>query len=223
MEMTDRPRRPRGRPRGFDRSEALARALALFWERGYEGTSIADLTAAMGITPPSLYAAFGSKEALYHEALDLYRSQPGGFTPEMLAEEPTAYAAIARYLRESAAFFSDACHPPGCMISTAVLSCAPEHRLVAETVAGLRNAAIDAVAERIASGIAAGELPPNTDPHALANFYGAVIQGMSVQARDGADRATLLEIADRALAAWPSQPGADSVRRQEPVLKRRGT
>jgi AcrR family transcriptional regulator len=213
MEMADRPRRPRGRPRSFDRAEARARALALFWERGYEGTSIADLTAAMGITPPSLYAAFGSKEALYHEALDLYRSQPGGFTPEMMAEEPTAYAAIARYLRESATFFADARHPPGCMISTAVLSCAPEHRDVAETVAGLRSASIDAMAERIAAGIVAGELPADTDPHALACFYGAIVQGMSVQARDGADRATLLEIANRALAAWPSQPSGDEASR----------
>jgi AcrR family transcriptional regulator len=205
MEMTDRPRRPRGRPRSFDRAEALARALALFWERGYEGTSIADLTSAMGITPPSLYAAFGSKEALYHEALALYQAQPGGFTPAMLVDEPTAYAAIARYLRESAAFFADARHPPGCMISTAVLSCAPEHREVAETVAGLRTAAVDAMAERIASGIVAGELPPDTDPLALAQFYGAVIQGMSIQAHDGADQATLLAIGETALAAWPAR------------------
>jgi AcrR family transcriptional regulator len=206
MEMTDRPRRPRGRPRSFDRAKVLASALALFWERGYEGTSIADLTAAMGITPPSLYAAFGSKEALYNEALALYQAQPGGFTPEMLGEEPTAYAAIARYVRESAVFFADTRHPPGCMISTAVLSCDPEHQSVAETVAGLRTAAIEQMAARIAGGIVAGELPSDTDPLALARFYGAIIQGMSVQARDGADQAALLEIARTALAAWPARP-----------------
>src|SRR4051812_3480675 len=85
--------RPRGRPRAFDRARALEQALTLFWERGYEGTSIADLTAVMGITPPSLYAAFGSKEALFREALSLYRHRAGGITPAEVADEPTAYAA----------------------------------------------------------------------------------------------------------------------------------
>jgi AcrR family transcriptional regulator len=217
MKMTDRPRRARGRPRGFDRAQALEQALTLFWERGYEGTSIADLTAAMGITPPSLYAAFGSKEALYREALSLYRARPGSITPEELASEPTAYAAIARDLRIAAESFTSGEHPPGCMISTAVLSCAPEHRPVAETVAELRAATIGAMADRIAIGITAGELPPDTDPHALARFYGAVLQGMSVQSRDGADRAALLEIARIALAAWPSPAGTSASQEGAPT------
>ncbi|HEV7369680.1 TetR/AcrR family transcriptional regulator [Arenibaculum sp.] len=209
MEKTGHSRRARGRPPGFDRAAALERALALFWERGYEGTSVAELVEAMGITPPSLYGAFGSKEGLYREALALYGEGPGRFGPRALAEEPTARAAVARLLREAAEVFTDRSRPGGCMISTAVLSCAPEHRAVAEAVAGMRAAATDALAERIGRGIAAGELPEGTDARALARFYGAVIQGMSVQARDGADHDALAAIARTALAAWPSPPGPE--------------
>lgn len=198
------PRRAPGRPRGFERPEALQRALALFCERGYEGASVAELTAAMGITPPSLYAAFGSKEALYREALALYRAGPGGFAARALQEEPTARRAIARLLREAAALFPSGAVTAGCMISMAALCCAPEHRGVAEHATRLRGEALAALEARIAAGIAGGELPPGSDAAGLARFYGAVIQGMSIQARDGAGCAELLQIAEAALAAWPA-------------------
>ncbi|AWK88415.1 TetR/AcrR family transcriptional regulator [Azospirillum thermophilum] len=193
----------RGRRLGFDRDAALERALRLFWERGYEGTSVADLVAAMGITPPSLYTAFGSKEALYRETLALYRAGPGRFAFRALEEEPTARAAVARILREAAAAYCDRSLPGGCMIAGAVLACAPEHGPVARSVAEMRSGAVAAIAGRIARGIAAGELPAGTDATALARFYGAVIQGMSVQARDGAGPDALAAIAEQAMAAWP--------------------
>lgn len=190
--------------------------MRLFWERGYEGTSIADLTEAMGIAPPSLYTAFGSKEQLYREALDLYRAEQGRFMAVALAEEPTARRAIARLLREAAEIYvggggggGTGGNPGGCMISTGVLSCAPEHRPVAEAVAALRTGAVAALAQRLEQGKAAGELPPDADVAGLAHFYGAVIQGMSVQARDGAPRTVLAAIAETALAAWPGATGAD--------------
>jgi AcrR family transcriptional regulator len=197
-------RRGRGRPRGFDRHRALEQALLLFWERGYEGTSIADLTAAMGITPPSLYAAFGSKEQLYDEALALYGADPDSPNAGALAARPTAYAAVEWMLRAMAERFADRRHPAGCMVSTAVLACAPEHTPIAHKLARRRLAALDAVTERIARGVAAGELPPETDARRLARFYCAIIQGMSVQARDGANLAELLEIVETALSAWPA-------------------
>ena len=197
------PPRPRGRPRGFNRDQALAEALRLFWQRGYEGASIAELTTAMGITPRALYDAFESKEALYREALESYKAGPGNFTTRALQEELTAYAAVARILREAATAFSSADDPTGCMISTAVLACAPEHDPIAATVASMRAATIQALADKIAHGKKKGELPSDVNAQELARFYGAVIQGMSVQARDGADRARLLAIAERSLKAWP--------------------
>ncbi|AFK57423.1 TetR/AcrR family transcriptional regulator [Tistrella mobilis] len=193
------PRQGRGRPRSFDRDAALAKAMRLFWERGYEGTSVADLTQAMGITPPSLYAAFGSKEELYREVMAAYRAGPGLFTIRALDEEPDPRAAIRRLLRETAIAFTDPGQPAGCLISTALITCAPEHDAVAAETARLRRDTIAAIAACIRRGIAAGRWPAGTDAGALARLYGAVIQGMSIQARDGAGRDELLAMVDQVM------------------------
>ncbi|WP_207486123.1 TetR/AcrR family transcriptional regulator [Arenibaculum pallidiluteum] len=189
------PRRPRGRPRGFDRDEALAAAAETFWRLGYEGASIADLTTAMGITPQSLYAAFTSKAELYREALDWYQGHVGAFTARALAEETDAVAAFERLLRESAREFSRRKEARGCMISTAVLTCAVENNAVAENVARLRRATCAAFRERIERGVTDGQLRPDIDAGALARYLGAIVQGMSVQAHDGAGEAELMSIA----------------------------
>jgi AcrR family transcriptional regulator len=193
----------RGRPREFDQEKALDRALELFWRQGYEGTSIADLTAAMGITPPSLYAAFGSKEQLYYEVLQRYRASVGRCLATALEAEPTAYSAVERFLYESARIFGARENPSGCLISSGILSCAPENKKVAETVASMRAEAIQAIRRRLQAAVKSGELPRPTDLTQLARFYGAVVQGMSVQARDGANAKTLRAIAETALKAWP--------------------
>ncbi len=199
-DRTEPPRRPRGRPREFDRGEALARARETFWRLGYEGASIADLTAAMGITPQSLYAAFGSKAELYREALADYRETVGAFARRALEEEANAADAFDRLLRETAHEYCREGQPRGCMISTATLTCAAENRPVATHVAALRAEAIAAFEARLARGVAEGDLRADTDAAALARFVGAIIQGMSVQAQDGASEEALAAIAGIARA-----------------------
>lgn len=191
--------RPRGRPRAFDRDKALVKAAETFWRLGYEGASIADLTAAMGITPQSLYAAFSSKADLYREALAWYQAHIGSSTAEAL-EEPDVVAALTRILRDSAREFTRPDRPHGCMVSTAVLTCAAENEPVARHVSTLRGATLAAIRARIERGIAEGQLRPGTDAEALARFVGAMIQGMSVQAQDGASEAALATLAGHAIA-----------------------
>ncbi|MEV6971886.1 TetR/AcrR family transcriptional regulator [Kitasatospora sp. NPDC093806] len=192
----------RGRPRSFDREAALEQALRLFWERGYEATSVADLTAAMGIRPPSLYAAFGDKRALFDEVIARYRETYGAYSTRAMDEEPTARAGIARMLHESAAEATDPEHPWGCLMISSTVNCtSPE---VAEAVRELRNANVRALESRIRADVAAGHEPPGTDPAALANFTAVVLQGMSQRARDGATRAELEQVAADAMRIWPA-------------------
>ncbi|WP_224245981.1 TetR/AcrR family transcriptional regulator [Hyalangium gracile] len=214
MKKDTAPSRPRGRPRGFDRDAALEQALQLFWRRGYEGTSIADLTEELGITAPSLYSAFTSKAELYREALARYRAQEGALAARTLAEEPTFQAAVSRMLRESAHEFTRPGRPGGCMVSTAVLGCASENEEVARHVASLRGDTLRVLRERVEQAISEGELPADTDAEALARFIGAVVQGMSVQARDGADEAALLAIVETALKAIDASTGASRKRKK---------
>ncbi|WP_313015329.1 TetR/AcrR family transcriptional regulator [Brevundimonas sp.] len=191
--------RSRGRPRAFDRDEALAKAAETFWRLGYEGASIADLTAAMGITPQSLYAAFSSKADLYREALDWYQVHIGASTAAAL-EEDDVVEALTRVLRESPREFTKRGRPHGCMVSTAVLTCATENEPVARHVAGLRDATLKAIRTRIERGVAEKQLQPDTDTESLARFIGAMIQGMSVQAQDGASAKALSALAEHAIA-----------------------
>jgi len=196
--------RGRGRPRGFDRDHALDTALKVFWRLGYEGASIADLTQAIGISPPSLYAAFGSKAKLYKEVLRRYAIGEGAFSSALANCEGSARDAVEIVLHECACRFVNPGHPPGCMISTAVLAYAEENEAVADHLAGLRRKAAEAFAVRIEAGIVSGELNASINSQAVARFYTSVIQGMSVQATDGADLASLHLIADMAMDAWPS-------------------
>ncbi|WP_208328278.1 TetR/AcrR family transcriptional regulator [Paraburkholderia caballeronis] len=191
----------RGRPRNFDRDAVLDRAMQTFWKLGYEGASIADLTAAMGITAQSLYAAFGSKSALYREALGRYRDTAGAFPARALTEETSAVAGFERLLNEAATEYSRPRRPRGCMISTGVLVCAAENRDEAKHVAQLRRDTIGLFRQRLDAAIDAGELAPDADSAGLARYLGAIVQGMAVQAQDGASRDELLAIAQVAVLA----------------------
>lgn len=205
MENVDMPRR-RGRPPAFDRAKALESAVKLFRERGYEGASIAELVAAMGISPPSLYGAFGSKEQLYREAVDLYLSSDGAFMLRALSEETTARFAIERILDEAATRFPSAPGQPyaGCMVSTSILTCSPDNGGIAQAMSELRLASLAAIQERIELAAAGGEVPETTNTAALAGFYASILQGMSVQAHDGADSTRLKELAAIAMQCWPT-------------------
>lgn len=196
--------RARGRPRCFDREEALERAMQVFWRHGYEATSLSDLTAAMDINPPSLYAAFGSKERLFLEAVERYRSGPGD-SESILAAAPTARLAIERLLESSASELVRRSHPPGCMLVISAMSCSRASARVAAALAKHRANAENRIRARIQRGVRDGELSADTDAAALARFYMAVIEGMSIQARDGATRQRLLETAATAMRAWPDQ------------------
>jgi AcrR family transcriptional regulator len=189
------PPRPRGRPRAFDRNEVLSLAAQSFWQLGYEGASIADLTEAMGITPQSLYSAFTSKAELYREALARYRATAGAFTARALDEEVSVVRAFDRVLREAAHEYARQDQPRGCMLSTAVVTCATENDAVAAHVAAVRADILAAFKARIERGIADGDLRPDTDAAGLARYLQALIQGMSLQARDGAGEAALAAIA----------------------------
>jgi AcrR family transcriptional regulator len=190
----------RGRPRSFDRDLALRKATELFWEQGYEGTSITDLTEAIGIAAPSLYAAFGSKEALFREAIERYAVDSP--TDRALAREPTARAAVAAMLHDNAEDYADPATPLGCMLVLGAPVGTPAQSGVRERLAEERRAAVDRLQARLDRGVADGDVPPGTDTATLARFYSTVLDGMSIKARDGASGAELHAVADAALAAW---------------------
>ena len=200
----------RGRPRSFDKERVLDEITHAFWRGGYDGTSVADLTRLTGLTPPSLYAAFGDKRRLFAEVLAHYQRSYGAFSVRALAEEPTAYLAISRMLREAAAAYTDPAHPQGCLVISAATGSTAQPGEVFSVLRDMRDAARRAVADRIAADVRAGRLPPSTDPESLAAYFATVVQGMSNQARDGAGRETLEQVATLAMAAWPAHDQVDA-------------
>jgi AcrR family transcriptional regulator len=177
----------------------------VFWEHGYDATSIALLTEALGIGAPSLYAAFGNKRELFAEALDHYLRTYGAFTERALAVEPNARDAVERLLREAASAYTGPDHPRGCLLNSAATNCSPQSADIAARLRDIRSLGTRALETKIAASIRAGELPATTDARVLATFYAVVIQGMSSQARDGASRTDLEQVAANALRAWPKQ------------------
>jgi TetR/AcrR family transcriptional regulator, copper-responsive repressor len=209
MKNADPPALKRaGRPRAFDRDQALNTALDLFWRHGFEGTSTARLTTAIGIAPPSLYAAFGSKEALFREALALYGRRYGGLLNEPMSASGSARAAVEQMLQSAARQFADSKHPLGCMVAAGELQASEAQGALVAEVAGLRQAAQQAIRTRLNRARQAGELPADADTAALASFFAMTIQGMAVQARDGAKPARLKRLAELAMMAWPQAPSS---------------
>jgi AcrR family transcriptional regulator len=199
----------RGRPRTFDPDIALHQALALFWERGYEGTSLNDLAEAMGIASASIYACFGNKEDLFRQVMALYGATAGEPPRRALQEQPTARAAIHAMLRATADQITrpDAAHY--CMLILAAPTGAVENHAVREFLADRRRDMHTTIKDRLARGLAEGDLTaPPASLDALARYYTTVVQGLSIQARDGATRAELEAVITCAMAAWDTLTSA---------------
>jgi AcrR family transcriptional regulator len=205
------------RPRSFDRDTALACALDAFWQQGYDQTSISDLTDAMGINPPSLYAAFGDKEQLFMEAIERYQQQRGAALQRAFDEEPTARAAVERLLRETAERLNCCGEPRGCMLVMSTTNCSADSAHVQVAVAERRLALKAKLKARIDRAVKDGELPRGTDTAALTDFYAMVIQGMSLQARDGATCRRLVATVETAMRAWPATAAVHSSTAKRPA------
>lgn len=195
--------RTRGRPRAFDRDAALGRAMRLFWAKGYEATSIADLTARMGIGTKSLYAAFGSKEQLCTEALQLYLASYEGAAWGNFRKAETAREAAAAYLRDTAIGMTDCAEnrPPGCMVALGFVG-GEDHKELDGRMRSTRAGVFDLLSNRFQRAFEEGELLRASDVPKLARFIQTVHSGMAIRARDGANRDELLDVVDVAMAGW---------------------
>lgn len=189
----------RGRPRGFDREGALRQAMNVFWAKGYESTSMTELIDAMGIASPSLYAAFGSKEGLFHEAVSLYAAEHGLDIWESLDREPGIIDAVRAFLEATARTYSAEGHPHGCMIVLGARPGPHGESAVADDLRLRRNDSVRRLRQRFARAGAEGELPDSVDAESLGTYFATVQHGMSILARDGADYATLQAVARHAV------------------------
>ena len=206
----------RGRPRTFDREEALRSALQVFWARGYDGATLEELQAAMGgIAPPSFYAAFGSKDRLFREALELYWATMREHAMAAL-DAPTARESVDRMLREAVKQFSGGDGPRGCLIILGALNCTRANKDAHDHLRAIRQQGPEIIRTRIARGVTEGDLPAGAPVADMASFYTTVLQGLALRAHDGASPAVLMAAVDGAMAAW--DPFAGKTRR-----KARGT
>jgi AcrR family transcriptional regulator len=195
--------RARGRPREFDREAALMKAMRLFWIKGYEATSISDLTEVLGVGPTSLYAAFGSKDGLYAEALRLYSVTYEHLVLGRFRQAATAREAALAYLCDSAAAMTgaDLDLPHGCMVTLGTVG-SEGHDELGELMKSTRGGAYVVLSARLNQAVAEGELPESVDVTHLARYLQTVQSGMAVRARDGASRKELQTVAEIAMAGW---------------------
>ncbi|MBP6120906.1 MULTISPECIES: TetR/AcrR family transcriptional regulator [Providencia] len=180
-----------GRPREFDRETALRKAKLVFWQRGYEGTSISDLVTALGIASARIYAAFGSKENLFREAVALYLSEEGAFADTAM-HEPNTYLAIEKLLTNAVKTYTQQNQPRGCMVVLSLTNYSSENEEIMFWLANYRLARTASIIQRLKKGIESGDLPEKTDAQALGDYFATLLHGISIQARDGISREHLL-------------------------------
>lgn len=195
---------PVGRPRNFDLDKALEKALEVFWSKGYDGASLSDLTEAMGINKPSLYAAFGNKEQLFLKAVELYENRPCAFFYPAL-EQPTAYKVAEAMLMGAATNMADKSHPHGCVVVQSALSCSEAAASVKEALIAKRRDGEQNLCARLKRAQQEGDLPEQADPAVLARYLGTVMQGMAIQATNGATQDELLQVARMILQNFPQK------------------
>jgi len=193
---------PSGRVRLFDADEALDRALEVFWSRGYEGATLPELTKAMGINRPSLYAAFGNKEQLFHKALDRYQTGPQSFLSEALTK-PTARAVVEAIFSGFLKMQRDRSGSRGCMTVSGALACGEQAEPVRRELARVREATVAALRDRFDRAAHEGDLPAGTDRATLARYVATVLNGLAVQAASGATKKEMQQVAAMAMRAWP--------------------
>jgi len=194
---------PSGRVRQFDADVALDRALEVFWARGYEGATLPELTKAMGINRPSLYAAFGNKEQLFRKALDRYQTGPMSFLTEAL-KKPTARAAVEAMFSGFVRMQRDRDQARGCLIVSGALACGEEAEPVRRDLAQLRQSIVTALRDRFQRAVQDGDLPKGTDCATLGRYIATVLGGLAVQAASGTTEKELRLVAATAMRAWPS-------------------
>ena len=211
------PKRSGGRPLAFDRLKALSQAMRLFWERGYEGAVYDDLLKAMNISGSSFYNTFGSKEQLFREALACHMSEPGDAIIA-LAGQADARAAFQAMLDTSATTLAREGFPSGGLMALLATHISPNLRAQREEIGVVRQAALNALIDRLNQGVTAGDLPASTDVEGLAHFYETVLRGMAVKARDGASRGQLQRVATMAMKAWPARRPARRSGKHNPNL-----
>jgi AcrR family transcriptional regulator len=191
-----------GRPRSFDIDRALDRALQVFWRKGYEGTSLSDLTKAVGVNRPSLYAAFGDKEALFRKALDRYLNGPAAYTQKAL-KEPTARAVVERLLRGAADLNTAQRNPGGCLTVQGALACGEAGDSIRQELAAYRAAGEAALRRRFQRAKSEGDLPATVNSVDLAGYVATIVYGMAVQAAGGATREKLQNVVEMTLRTLP--------------------
>lgn len=194
----------RGRPRSFDRDAALARAMEVFWARGYEGAQLSELMAAIGINPPSFYAAFGSKEAIFREAVDLYLQTVGAGSMRVLGETANARDAIEAMLLASEEIVLASPSSGGCLVSLGLVNCQSQNADLRDHMRDLRRTTVLLIRQRLERGIAEGDLPAGTDAKRLATYFATVMQGLSLQGQDGASHDDLRGIVETAMRVLDS-------------------
>lgn len=193
-----------GRPREFDKQQALRKAMRLFWEHGYEGTSISALVSTLGIASARIYAAFGSKQQLFEEAVALYESAEGGFADRALAL-PDIHQAMAQMLEAAISTYTRVDEPRGCLVVSAASGVAPDNLGVQQWLAGRRRQRTESIISRLREARDQGQLPAETQVEALGHFYATFLHGISVQARDGVPGEDLRGASRQALALLPNR------------------